>query len=58
MATTKRYRALVDLSLRAQPSETCEEWLRWKAGVVFTPPKHMRIDKCLERGIVEEITDG
>ena len=61
MAAPKRirYRALVDMSLRARPDPACEEWLNWKAGELFAPPAHMRIDKCLERGIIEEvIADG
>lgn len=51
----KQYRALTDLALRARPDETCEEWLEWKAGEVFTPPPHMKIDLALKRGIVEEV---
>lgn len=51
-----KYRALTDLSLRARPSPDCGEWLEWKAGEVFEPPPHMNVARCLERGIVEEVT--
>ena len=58
----KQYRALTDLSLRRSPdpaSPKWEEWHEWKEGAVFTPPAHMKIARCLERGIVEEVkTDG
>jgi len=58
-AAVKKYRALTALSLRARPDVTCEDWLEWKQGEVFTPPAHFRIDKALERGIIEEVkTDG
>ena len=57
-AIAKKYRALTDLSLRAKPDVKCEDWLLWKAGEVFTPPAHMKIAKCLERGIIEEVTSG
>lgn len=57
-----RYRALVDLSLREHPKRDCdlvdgkcEHWLEFKANLAFTPPTHMNIDKCLERGIIERI---
>mgnify|MGYP001559827416 CR=1 FL=1 len=50
-------RALVDLDLRARPDPTCEDWLHWDAGEVFTPPSHFRVDKALERGVVEEVKD-
>ena len=54
---TQQLRALTDLSLRKEPRADCEEWLEGKAGQVFTPPPHFRIDKALERGIVEIVEE-
>lgn len=57
----KRYKALVDMSLRQSPdkrSAKYNEWHDWKAGQVFTPPKHLNIKRALERGIMEEVTGG
>lgn len=54
----KNLRALTDLSLRksADPkSPLYEQWHEWKAGEVFTPPAHMRVDLALARGIAEEV---
>lgn len=54
----KQYRALTKLSLRKSPdkrSKLYEEWHEWKAGTVFEPPAHMRIDKALERRIIQEV---
>ena len=51
----KQYRALQDMSLRAKPTVECDEWLEWKAGEVFMPPSHFRVDKALERGLIEEV---
>lgn len=56
-----RLRALTDLSLRqsADPeSPKYNLWHEWPEGSVFTPPAHMRVEKALERGIVEEVSDG
>ena len=53
-----KLRALIDLDLRARPDPHCEDWLHWSAGDIFEPPPHLRIDKALERGIVEVVTDG
>mgnify|MGYP001582528768 CR=1 FL=1 len=61
---TKRYRALTNLSLwkvpdvRPDPFDDPAQWLDWKAGDVFTPPPHMNIARCLERGVVEEVNGG
>ena len=52
---TKRLKALTDLDLRARPDPECEEWRHWKKGQIFEPPSHFRVDKALERGIVEEV---
>ena len=49
------------LSLRKSPdlaSPLYEGWHVWQDGEEFTPPLHMRVDKALERGIVEEVKDG
>lgn len=56
-----KYRALTDLFLRQSPdpkSPLYERWHEWKAGDVFEPPAHMRIDRCLERGIIEAVMYG
>lgn len=57
-----KLKALTDLSLRQSSdpkSPLYERWHEWKAGTVFAPPAHMRVDKALERGIVEEVkTNG
>lgn len=56
----KKYRALVDMSLRQSPdpqSPLFERWHDWSAGTVFTPPTHMNIKKALERGIMVEASD-
>ena len=47
------YRALTDLSLRKRPDQRCQDWHEWAEGDVFTPPAHMNIERCLERGIIE-----
>lgn len=52
---SKQYRALTNLSLRQSSdpqSPLYEQWHEWPEGSVFTPPKHMNVDKALERGIV------
>lgn len=54
---TTNLRALTDLALRAKPDRECDDWLHWKAGEVFTPPKHFRVDLALARGIVEKVID-
>lgn len=56
--TPGRYRALTDLSLRARPDRRCTDWLEWSEGDVFTPPSHMNVERCLERGIIEPVADG
>ena len=53
----KRYRALVDMSLRRRPDPKCEDWHDWEAGEVFVPPEHMRVDLALARGIMEEVIE-
>ena len=56
----KRYKALVDMSLRRAPdpaSPLYEKWHDWKKGDVFEPPKHMNIKRAMERGIMEEVKD-
>lgn len=56
--TTGQLRAKVDLSLRKSPdpnSPLYEEWFNWKAGEVFTPPAHMKVDMALQREIAEEV---
>lgn len=60
----KQYRALADLALwktdghRPDPWDDPEQWLTWKHGEVFTPPAHFMVEKGLERGIIEEVTDA
>ena len=51
----KKLKALTDLSLRARPDPDCEDWLHWRKGEVFEPPVHFRVEKALERGIVQEV---
>lgn len=59
-----QYRALTDLSLwktagqEPDPFDDPTQWLNWKAGVVFTPPAHFNVEKALERGIIEEVSNG
>lgn len=56
--TSVKLKALTDLSLRQSPDPTSplwEQWHEWKAGEIFSPPPHFRVDKALERGIVEEV---
>ena len=55
-----KYKAVVDMSLRQSPdpkSPLYERWHDWKAGEVFTPPKHMDVKKALSRGIMEEVSE-
>lgn len=61
MPTGKRYRALVDCSLRQSPdpaSPKYEQWHEWPAGTVFDAPKHLDVKRALERGIIEEVSGG
>ena len=56
-----KYRALCNLALRQSPdpkSPLYEQWFDWAEGTVFEPPKYMNMKRALERGIVEEVTDG
>lgn len=56
--TTGKLKALTDLALRQSPdpkSPLYEEWFEWKAGEVFEPPTHMKVDLALKRGIAEEV---
>ena len=57
----KKYKAIVDLSLRKAPDPAAPlygDWHEWPAGTVFEPPKHMDVKRALERGIVEEVVNG
>lgn len=58
----KRYKALVDMSLRQSSdpkSPKYNEWHNWNAGEIFTPPEHMDIEKALQRRIIKEVkVDG
>ena len=56
-----KLKAKTDLSLRQtdnKKSDRYEQWHEWKAGQEFEPPKHMDVKRALERGIVEEVSDG
>lgn len=58
MSTVKRYRAVVDMSLRQSPdpaSPLFEQFFDWAAGQEFVPPKHMNVKRALERGIMVEV---
>lgn len=57
----KHYRALVDMALRKAPDPKSPLWneeYSWPAGTVFEAPAHLNIQRALERGIMEEVTDG
>lgn len=63
MPTKKvQLRALTDLSLRQSndpESPDYQKWHQWPTGTEFTAPWNLRVDKALERGIVEEVkSDG
>lgn len=63
MPTTKpkRYRALLDLSLR-KSAETAsplyDEWHEWPAGTVFEAPPNLNVKLALANGKIEEVKDG
>ncbi len=57
----KKYKALVDMSLRQSPDPAdplYQEWIVWKAGEIFEPPPHMDLKRCFERGIIEAAFGG
>lgn len=57
-AKKQKLRALTGLSLRksADPKDAAyEEWFEWAEGDEFDPPAHMKVEKALERGIVEVV---
>ena len=64
MVAIKKLRVIAGfgpLSLRKSPDQSSplyEAWHVWQDREEFTPPPHMRVDKALERGIVEEVKDG
>ena len=53
-----KLRALTLLSLRKSPDPSdplYEQWFEWPEGTEFTPPKHMKVDLALARGIAEKV---
>ena len=58
----KQYRALQAMSLRQSPdpkSPQWNEWHEWKAGAVFVPPPHMKVELAVSRGLMKEVdSDG